>query len=90
MDPYLEHPILWTGVHSGLINSIRGQIAPVLRPRYVASVEERVLIDIPQIQRIPDLWIQRTNNASKTSSNSATAVIDRDLEEPLVMEISIQ
>ena len=47
MDPYLEHPILWTGVHSGLINAIRGQIAPALRPRYVASVEERIMIDIP-------------------------------------------
>ena len=47
MDPCLEHPVLWTGVHSGLINAIRGQIAPALRPRYVASVEERVMIDIP-------------------------------------------
>ena len=87
MDPYLEHPILWTSVHSGLINAIRGQIAPALRPRYVASVEERVLIDIPQTQRIPDIWIQKTNRQTRDSSNSGTAVVDVDLENPLVMEI---
>ena len=68
MDPYLEHPILWTGVHSGLINAIRGQIAPGLLPRYIASVEERVMIDVPRRQRIPDLWIQKTQRNSATYS----------------------
>ncbi len=90
MDPYLEHPILWTGVHSGLINAIRGQIAPGLLPRYIASVEERVMIDVPRRQRIPDLWIQKTqrNSATYSATAPATAVADVDLEEPLVMEIS--
>lgn len=88
MDPYLEHPILWTGVHSGLINAIRGQIAPSLLPRYIASVEERVMIDIPRTQRIPDLWIQKSSRASTGFSTSATGVADVDLEEPLVVEIS--
>lgn len=87
MDPYLEHPILWTGVHSRLINVISQQIAPVLLPRYVASIEERVLIDIPQTHRIPDLWIQRMSHPARDSSNAGTAVVDVDLEEPLVMEI---
>jgi len=87
MDPYLEHPILWTGVHSRLINVISQQIAPVLLPRYVASIEERVLIDIPQTHRIPDLWIQRANRPVRDSSIAGTAVVDVDLEEPLVMEI---
>ena len=87
MDPYLEHPILWTGVHSRLINVISQQIAPGLLPRYVASIEERVLIDIPQTQRIPDLWIQRLSRPARDSLNAGTAVVDMDLEEPLVMEI---
>ena len=87
MDPYLEHPILWTGVHSRLINVISQQIAPVLLPRYVASIEERVLIDIPQTHRIPDVWIQRTSRPARDSASAGTAVVDIDLEEPLVMEI---
>jgi hypothetical protein len=82
MDPYLEHPILWTGVHSRLINVISQQIAPLLRPRYIASVEERVMIDIPRHQRVPDQWVQKV---SDLDSAGGTAVA---LEEPLVMEIA--
>lgn len=81
MDPYLEHPVLWTGLHSRLINVIAQQIAPSLRPRYIASVEERVMIDIPRQQRIPDLWIQKVSEAA-SAARPAVA-----LEEPLVMEI---
>ena len=70
MDPYLENPILWTGVHTRLINSISGQIAPALRPRYVVSIEERVVIDLPQQQRVPDLRIQKTSNSVREEGES--------------------
>ncbi len=42
MDPYLEHPVLWPGVHNTLIVYFAEQLAPLLRPRYAASVEQRV------------------------------------------------
>ncbi len=84
MDPYLEHPTLWTGVHSRLINAISSQIAPALRPRYVVSIEERVVIDVPQQQRIPDLWIQKTASAAPPSGTIPSVA----LEEPVVMELS--
>jgi hypothetical protein len=60
MNPYLEHPSLWEGVHARLIVSIANQLQPLLDPRYVATVEERVFIEGPQ-QRIPDVWIQKTD-----------------------------
>jgi hypothetical protein len=41
MDPYLEHPDLWTDVHHGLIEALRDALAPVLRPRYLVRVEKR-------------------------------------------------
>ena len=84
MDPYLEHPTLWTGVHSGLINAIRGQIAPALRPRYIVSIEERVVIDLPPQQRVPDLWIQKTSSTASPEGTSPSVV----LAEPVVMELS--
>ena len=84
MDPYLEHPTLWTGVHSRLINSISSQIAPALRPRYVVSIEERVVIDTLPQQRVPDLWIQKTVNNAPPKDPAANVV----MEEPLVMELS--
>jgi hypothetical protein len=59
MDPYLEHPALWPGFHSGLMNWMSHQLSPLLRPRYIVTVEDRVFIDRSEQVRIPDLWIQK-------------------------------
>src|SRR5687767_10986822 len=72
MDPYLEHPVLWEGVPSRLIVAMANQLQPLLDPRYVASVEERVFIEGPQ-RRIPDVW--RTMDESP---GPATALVDTD------------
>ncbi len=41
MDPYLEAPHLWPDVHNALITALRQDLAPRLRPRYFAAIEER-------------------------------------------------
>src|ERR1700733_2313848 len=78
MDPYLEHPVLWEGVHARLIVAIANQLQPKLDPRYIASIEERVFIEGPQ-RRIPDVWIQKIREerglAPLVESDSDTAVI---------------
>jgi hypothetical protein len=60
MDPYLEHPTLWPGVHNGLIAALQLSLAPQLRPRYYVAIEERLYITEPD-QRVfvghPDLAI---------------------------------
>lgn len=48
MDPYLEHPVLWEGVHARMVVAIANRLQPLLDPRYVATVEERVYIEGPQ------------------------------------------
>jgi len=58
MDPYLEHPVLWEGVHARLIVAIANQLQPKLDPRYITSIEERIFIEGPQ-RRVPDVWIQK-------------------------------
>ncbi len=45
MDPYLENPDLWPGVHNRLIVALADELAPRLRPRYFVSVEERAYWD---------------------------------------------
>jgi hypothetical protein len=47
MDPYLEHPTLWPGVHNGLIATLQLALAPQLRPRYYIALEERVYVTEP-------------------------------------------
>jgi Protein of unknown function (DUF4058) len=41
MDPYLEHPDIWPGVHLLLIAALAESLTPQLRPKYAVSVEVR-------------------------------------------------
>ena len=60
MDPYLEHPMLWPGVHNGLIAALQLSLAPQLRPRYYIALEERVYVTEPDQRAFvgrPDLAV---------------------------------
>jgi Protein of unknown function (DUF4058) len=83
MDPYLEHPILWPSLHMRLIVALANQLRPRVRPRYVASVEERDFIEGPEQQRIPDVWIQKSRpEGHRPMPASSTAAAT-----PLVVEV---
>jgi hypothetical protein len=58
MDPYLEDPDLWPGVHSRLVVYISDQLQPLIRPRYIAAVEERVYLEGPGRDVVPDVSIR--------------------------------
>ena len=60
MDPYLERPNLWSNVHASLITALRDYLAPLLRPRYFISVEERSYLDDPfgvGVMSVPDVGV---------------------------------
>src|SRR5438270_9725882 len=78
MDPYLEDPVLWPGVHNSMIIYIRDQLRPLLRPRYIAAVEERVYVEGPSREVIPDVWVTQTR---PREGRRAVAVIDADAPE---------
>ena len=62
MDPYLEGH-LWPDVHHSLASQIRDQLAPAVRPRYVARIEVQVTTDETPASEIgimyPDVEIFR-------------------------------
>jgi hypothetical protein len=45
MDPYLEDPTLWQGVHGRLINILADQLTPLIAPKYIADFETEIVID---------------------------------------------
>lgn len=47
MDPYLEHPALWPGIHNWLIAALAEHLSPRLLPRYYVALEERLYIAAP-------------------------------------------
>ncbi|MBU7585662.1 MAG: DUF4058 family protein [Nostoc sp. TH1S01] len=66
MNPYLEHPALWSGIHHRLITAIANDLAPQIRPKYIVAIEERVyqssgeeslLIGVPDVS----MQLARTN-----------------------------
>ncbi len=44
MDPYLENPALWPGLHQLLIAHILGALNSALPQKYVANINERVYV----------------------------------------------
>jgi hypothetical protein len=56
MDPYLEHPTLWQDFHSDLCAQIRTQLAPRLRPKYMARLATHFLADRPDEEEIQILY----------------------------------
>jgi hypothetical protein len=90
MDPYLEHPQVWPGVHHFLVVYLCHQLQPLLRPDYVAAIEERVFIETPDRQAIPDVQVRREKQIRREKKSPlrgggpATAIAEVD--EPLVLE----
>jgi len=61
MNPYLEHPSLWAGIHHRLITAIANDLAPKLRPKYIVAIEERVYEvsgDTALLIGVPDVSVQ--------------------------------
>jgi hypothetical protein len=85
MDPYLEAPAGWAGVHSRLINAISEDLADRLMPAFLVTIEERVyLIDPDEDARrplVPDLLVVRGADAEHVA---ASVITPPTLIEPLV------
>jgi hypothetical protein len=83
MDPYLEDPAHWPDVHHELISCIREHLSALIRPRYVARVEERTYFpepDDPAVTLfIPDVRVEHTGRRG-VKSTSTTATITAPIE----------
>jgi hypothetical protein len=79
MDPYLEGD-LWTSVHGMLAAEVVRQLAPKLRPRYVAFMQRRFLMSLPQavtvsaMDSVPDVGVARAGVRSGRRSTRSAAV----------------
>lgn len=57
MDPWLEDPARWPGVHQALITYLRDEMQPRLRPRYAATIGERIYVAAHHRSIYPDVTI---------------------------------
>jgi len=80
MDPYLEHPQLWPGVHHWLIIEIARVLSPQLLPKYRVAVEVRMYeTGGPNslLVGIPDLIVKREQREQTKPSRSQVAVLSQ-------------
>jgi hypothetical protein len=90
MDPYLEGD-LWTTVHTDLCSEIARQLAPKLRPKYVALSTRRVVLAPADEseglagQRFPDVGILSSHvpGAATAAVAHAPLVLTANLPEPI-------
>jgi hypothetical protein len=83
MDPFLEDPRLWPGVHARLITAACDQLQPLLRPRgYFADIGERVWLTAVDRQVMPDVAVLQKPRRAQPAT-SAVATLEPD--EPLIL-----
>jgi hypothetical protein len=85
MDPYIERPAIWADFHDRLIPAISAALQPMLRPRYVALVQDRLYVVQAQRPIRPDVFVVESGHAA--GDRTATAVI-AELAEPVVFELA--
>src|SRR5207237_2291550 len=64
MDPYLEGS-LWMTVHAQLSAEIARQLAPKLRPKYLAWTTERCVREIPEGIAVPHVTVEIRDAANR-------------------------
>jgi hypothetical protein len=77
MDPYLEEPSQWPGVHQRLITYMAGAMQPHIRPRYHVLIGERVYIAEPPQSFYPDVTLMRYPSQS-APADSGVVVAEPD------------
>lgn len=79
MNPYLENPAYWRGIHADLIITLRNAINAHLPSPFVTTIEERVYMALPNQYTFPDLALleRRTPQEWKDAAGS-TATLTAD------------
>src|SRR4051812_9374510 len=80
MDPYLEHPATWPGVHRAMVVYLSDALQPRLDPRYVATIRERVF-EGPRC----DVLFKRSRS---DVGRGGVAVLEGDV--PVLVRVSVE
>jgi len=93
MDPYLEDPLIWPGVHGALVVYLRDQLQPKLRPRYVAAMEERVYIEASSSRQVvPDVSIRRPREPEPEHEGGVAVAVEvavAEADEPALVQVDV-
>jgi len=76
MDPFLEQPSLWPGVHHRLITTLSDMLTERIWPAYFVQIEERVYVVAPEHPDrriiVPDVFVVRGTQPTTTVATVET------------------
>ena len=83
MDPYLEDPHHWPGMHMWLITYMAETLQPQLAPKYVASIGVRAIVDPQDRSILPDIQVVRESALHAYAESAEPA--PPEFDEPVVL-----
>ncbi len=94
MDPYIEHPDVWSDFHGALAEGVRAHLNARIRPRYVARLTPRVTYDVVEIDQVrgvaPDVAIWQRRVESRRTGDIAAAATPASVESAIDLELPIR
>ncbi len=88
LDPYLEHPARWPGVHQGIIYVMNEMLNRLLPPNYAADIGERLYVVRSERDIYPDVVVVQTPPApSALPAGGSGAAVAVESDPPWVLEI---
>jgi len=94
MDPYLENPRFWSDVHQNLAGEIQAQLLPSLRPKYVARLIPRQVLDRPDEEELrvmfPDVTVRSLPSVAPlplTEGGAAVAIAPAPMKAVNIMRV---
>jgi hypothetical protein len=94
MDPYIEHPNVWSDFHSDLAGEIRARLNPQIQPRYVARLVPLVtydLIEVAQTRAIrPDVAVWQSDPSQTSPGGAAVVIPPAPAESAVVIEMPLR
>jgi hypothetical protein len=87
MDPYLENPDFWPGVHNHFVVSLAERLQPLVRPRYIAAIDARVYIERPPRQYVPDVLVRKAADRTKAGAQAVAEIDEAETVELIGNEI---
>jgi hypothetical protein len=89
MDPYLEHPDIFPGLHDGFVTYLRESLQPTLPAPYYADIGRRAWIEVPERYVDPDVDVLRSRgkDTAGTTEAGGTATASQTAAEPLVIHV---
>jgi hypothetical protein len=87
MDPYLEHPAVFPGLHNRLIVVLSELLQPALPAPYYAEIGERVWVEVSQRLIEPDAMVLRPGTGRDRVEGAVATAETRSRSRPVVVTV---